>query len=199
MENKNKLPTLAELHKDPAKAFETDKLNLLLNQPPHEDWIKKHPLAKVKNDQGKEVAARYMPIDKIEFLLTRIFGQWKVEILREGVMFQSVYVTIRLHYFHPLNLEWSFQDGIGAAPVQTDSGFSAADLSHIKSHAVQIGLPAATSYAIKDAAEHLGTLFGRDLNRKDLIQFAGAYKEPVQQEKQEVQSEAFKGYQDLEL
>jgi hypothetical protein len=38
-------------------------------------------------------------------------------------------------------------------------------------------LPAAESYAIKDAAEKLGILFGKNLNRKDTIAFSGAYSE----------------------
>jgi hypothetical protein len=59
--------------------------------------------------------------------------------------------------------------------VQTDAGKSAADLGAIKQDAVMKALPAAESYAIKDAAEKLGILFGKNLNRKDTIGFAGAY------------------------
>lgn len=172
-----KLPKLSELHYDPETAFKNDDLKLLLNQPPHADWIKQHPLATVKNDQGQTVKARYMPIDKIEFLLDRIFQKWRCEILREGVMFNSIYATVRLHYLDPVTGEWSFHDGAGAKSVQTDAGFTAADISHIKDAAVQMAFPSAVSFAIKDAAEHLGTVFGRDLNRRDLIQFAGSYNQ----------------------
>jgi hypothetical protein len=68
--------------------------------------------------------------------------------------------------------------------VQTDAGKSAADLGAIKASAVQMALPSAKSYAIKDAAEHFGAIFGRDLNRKDIIQFSGAHtkEETIQQE-----------------
>lgn len=176
-EEKSKIPSLKELHDDPATAFKNDQLNLLLNQPAHNKWIKNHPLATVVNDKGETVKSRYIPIDKIEFLLTRIFQKWKVEVLREGVMFNSIYVTVRLWYMNPITQEWEFHDGVGAKSVQTDKGFSAADLSHIKDAGVQMALPAAVSYAIKDAAEHLGSLFGRDLNRKDNIMFSGAYGE----------------------
>jgi hypothetical protein len=71
--------------------------------------------------------------------------------------------------------------GVGAAPVQTDKGSSAIDLASIKSRAVQIAVPIAKSLAKKDAAEELGALFGRDLNRKDTVMFAGAYS-PQEQE-----------------
>lgn len=36
-------------------------------------------------------------------------------------------------------------------------------------------LPTAESYAIKDAAEKLGKLFGKDLNRKDELAFEAKY------------------------
>lgn len=176
------LPTLAELHHDIGEAFKNDKLNLLLNQPPHEKWIKKHPIIKSKNDQGENVAWQYIPIDKIEFMLTRIFGVWQREILTCQTMFNSVAVTVRIHVIDPVTGLTRFHDGGGACPVQTDKGASAADLGSIKSGAIQMALPAAISYATKDAAECFGKLFGKDLNKRDTIAFVGAYgktdKEP---------------------
>lgn len=173
----NQLPTLADLHKDPQEAFKNDQFKLLLNQPPHASWVKKHPMAKAKNDQGQTVPAEYMPIDKVEFLLDYIFQQWKVEVLSVQALFNSITVTVRLHFLNPVTGEWAYHDGIGAAAVQVDKGMQAGDLSAIKSSAVQMAAPSAKSYAIKDAAEHLGKLFGRDLNRKDAIMFVGAYSQ----------------------
>lgn len=173
----NQLPTLAELHHDPQQAFKNDQLNLLLNQPPHASWLKQHPTVKAKNNHGQLVPAQYLPIDKVEFLLTRIFQEWRVEVKEVQALFQSIAVTVRLHYRNPLTGEWCYQDGCGASPVQTDSGKSAADLGAIKSAGVQMAVPSAESYAIKDAAEKLGALFGKDLNRRDIIMFAGAYSE----------------------
>jgi hypothetical protein len=168
------LPTLAELHHDVQTAFKNDQLNLLLNQPPHQNWLKKYPA-----EMGIVGGGSYLPIDKIEFMLTRIFQEWYPEVIRFEQLFQSVAVHVRLHYKNPLTGEWSFKDGVGAAPVQTDKGSSAADLGSIKTRAVQIALPIAKSAAIKDAAECFGTLFGKDLNRKDTVMFAGAYGESV--------------------
>lgn len=173
----SQLPTLADLHKDHSVAFKQDALNELLANPPSKAWVKKHPMT--KND--------YLPIDKVEFLLKRIFGEVKTEILSYAAIFQSVAVHVRLHYKNPVTGEWSFQDGVGAAPIQTDAGKSAADLGAIKSVAVQIALPSAESYAIKDAAEKLGALFGANLSRKDTIQFQGfftgqANTQPVESE-----------------
>lgn len=164
--SEKQLPTLKDLHHDESVAFKNDQLNLLLNQPTPEKWIKDHPFAK---------NVKYIPIDKVEFLLTRIFQEWKVEIISYSALFNSVSCHIRLHYKNPIRGEWSFHDGVGAVGVQTDAGKSAADLGAIKQDAVMKALPAAESYAIKDAAEKLGILFGKNLNRKDTIGFAGAY------------------------
>lgn len=164
--SEKQLPTLKDLHHDESVAYKNDQLNLLLNQPTPEKWIKDHPFAK---------NVKYIPIDKVEFLLTRIFQEWKVEIISYSALFNSVSCHIRLHYKNPITGEWSFHDGVGAVGVQTDAGKSAADLGAIKQDAVMKALPAAESYAIKDAAEKLGILFGKNLNRKDTIGFAGAY------------------------
>jgi len=173
-----KIPTIAELVKlagNVSQSHEKDSLNELLNQPPHASWVKSHPMAKAKNDQGETIPAKYLPIDKVEFLLTYIFQNWRIEVLREQVMFNSISITVRLHVQNPITLEWTYNDGVGAMNVQTDAGKSAADLGAIKAAAVQMALPSAKSYAIKDAAEHFGAIFGRDLNRRDIIQFSGAH------------------------
>lgn len=174
MNEKRELASWEELHFDPEKAFKNDQYKIKLNQRPPNKWLKPHPMAKVKNENGESVPARYLPIDKVEFMLDMIFQDWKVEILREGVMFNSVYVTIRLHYLHPVKNEWLFHDGAGAQVLQTDAGHTG-DMAFIKSSAVQMALPSAISYAIKDATEHLGKLFGRDVNRLANMEFTGAY------------------------
>lgn len=163
------LPTLKELHLAPDQAFKSDALNILLNQPVPSKWVKDHPMA---------AGVKYLPIDKVEFMLTRIFQEWKVEVVNYAALFQSVSVHVRLHYKNPITGEWLYQDGLGAVAVQTDKGASAADLSKIKSDAIMKALPAAESYAIKDAAEKLGTIFGKNLNRKDAIAFeVGSYSD----------------------
>ena len=168
MAEQRPLPKIQDLHNDLQEAFKTDQLNLLLNQPPKKEWVKDHPFAK---------NVKYLPIDKVEFMLTKIFGEWRVEILSEGQMFNSVYVKVRLHYKRPTDGEWSFHDGLGAVGVQTDKGASASDLNAIKQDAIMKALPAAESYAVKDAAEKLGVLFGKDLNRKETMAYEASFTE----------------------
>lgn len=183
METKPKvLPKLEELHHNVEKAFKSDQLNLLLNQEVPTAWIKDHPFAK---------GVKYLPIEKVEFMLTRIFQEWRAEVIAYTQLFNSVSCHVRLHYRNPTNGEWSFHDGLGAVGVQTNAGASASDLNAIKQDAVMKALPAAKSYAIKDAAEHLGKLFGRDLNRKDVAVFQPAYaKETMWTKKPELNGAA---------
>lgn len=158
------LPTTSELYSDNLEvAFKNDQFNLLLNQPPKADWIKQNKYANNSN---------YIPIGIVETLLQKIFKRFRVEVLREGTMFNSVYVTIRLHYWNGIDNTWQFHDGVGAVQLQTKQGSSPAQLENINNNAVMMALPMAKSYAIKDACEHIGKLFGRDINRKDVMAFS---------------------------
>lgn len=161
-----KLPTLPELVGNEVEVFKNDQFNLLLNQEPPQGWLQKHPIIK---DHW------YMTIQRVEVLLTKIFQEWRAEVIEYKQLFNSVSCQVRLHYRHPITREWAYHDGLGACGVQTDKGAAASDLNAIKQDAVMKALPAAKSYAIKDAAEHLGKLFGRDVNRKDAVNFTPAY------------------------
>lgn len=176
--NEKKLPELIDLVGDEVEVFKSDQLNLLLNQEPPQNWVKKHPFIKIETEINGNIIKDNLPyitIQRVELLLTAIFQEWKVEVINFQQLFNSVSCHIRLHYKSPIDGTWKFHDGVGAVPVQTDKGESASNLSAIKSDAVMKALPAAKSYAIKDAAEHLGRLFGRDLSRKDYVDFKPKY------------------------
>jgi hypothetical protein len=158
--SKAKLPTLQSLYDDLEIKKPQNDLNILLNQPPSPSWIKNHPFAK---------GVKYIPIERIEYLLTRIFIKWRVEVKSVQTVANSVVVTVRLHYQNVENKDWSWQDGIGAAPIQTEKNAGAMEWDKVRSDAVMKAAPAAESYAFKDAAEKIGKLFGKDLNRKDEI------------------------------
>lgn len=155
-----KLPNINDLYEDVEKAAKNNDLNILLNQPPKQEWVKQNKYANNTN---------YIPIEKVEYLLTSIYQNWKVEIKETTVIANSIVVTVRLHVQSPITGEWDWQDGIGASPIQTQSGAAATDFTKVNTSAVQMAAPAAESYAIKDAAEKLGKIFGKDINRKDVI------------------------------
>lgn len=168
------LPTREEIIADGdlTTAEKSNNLMVLMNQEPIEQWVKDHPFIKMEVD-GKRVPYRYLPIARIEFLLRRIFVNYKIEVLKTGLLLNSVECTVRVHYLHPITNEWLFHDGVGCQELQTakDTGALKLDMSNINKSAVQMALPIAKSIAIKDACDHFGKFFGGDLNRKDAINY----------------------------
>lgn len=158
------LPKIADLYANIELAAQQNELNKLLNCEPKQEWLKQHPMAK---------NVVYLPIGVIEYLLTSIFIKWRTEIKGVNVIANSVQVTIRLHVQDPISMEWDWQDGIGAAPIHTEKGAGATDFTKVLTDSVMKAAPAAESYAIKDAAEKFGKIFGKDLNRKDQINYEG--------------------------
>lgn len=163
------LPSYEDLIADISTAKQADQLNVLLNQNPPEKWVKKHPFIKDYN---------YLPIDKVEFLLKRLFRLYKIEVLETKTILNTVSVSVRIHYLHPVTNEWLFHDGVGAQEIQTnkDTGSLKLDMSNINRGAIMMALPIAKTVAIKDACDHFGRLFGSDLNRKDTIEFSANEK-----------------------
>jgi hypothetical protein len=166
------LPTLQELFDDSLElAGKSEGLNAILNVNPPSKWISKHPYIKVKDEHGNPVPYEYLPIDKVEYLLRKIFKSYHVEITGQGTAFNGVWVTVRIHYFNPALNDWSYSDGIGAVQLQTAKGTSPADLANINNGAIAMAFPAAKSYAIKDAAEMIGNIFGSNVSRKNTVPF----------------------------
>jgi hypothetical protein len=173
---KHELPKLADLMgTDLIKLEEINDLNIILNQQPPSNWLEDNPGAKDK----KGNPLKYLPIERVEYLLTRIFFQWKCEIKKTQLIGNSVVVEIRLHYFNPVTDDWDWQDGIGAVPLQTKKGFGAIDFMQLQSNAVMLAAPAAKSYAIKDAAHMLGAIFGKNLIREDKMNYDSLAENPI--------------------
>lgn len=154
-----------EIYSDLAEIRKQEELTVALNQNPPSEWVKEHPFIK---------GYKYLPIERVEYLLHSLFkGSYKIEVLKSGLLLNCVEVTVRVHYKHPITGDWMFHDGVGASEIQTqkDSGHLQLDMSNINRGAIVMALPNAKSVAIKDAADHLGKLFGANLNRKDLISY----------------------------
>ena len=158
-----KLPKIQDLYSDKVQVQKQDLFMSLMNQEPKEEWVKTHPFIR---------GYRYLPIERVEFLLKTIFKNYKIEITGQGQSFNGVWVTVRVHYQHPISGEWLFHDGIGASQLQTSKGTSPADLANINNGALSMAFPVAKTIAIKDAVDHFGKLFGSDLNRKELITYS---------------------------
>jgi len=163
----NKFPTLEDLYSDKAIINKQNQLNIILNAEPKKEWIKTHPFVKNLN---------CLPIERVEYLLTMIFTKWRVEIKEVKILANSIVTTVRVHVQDPITGEWDYQDGVGAMPIQVskDAG-SAIAFEKMNSSAIQIGSPASESFAIKDACEKFGRIFGKDLNRKDSVNYDRLY------------------------
>ena len=156
------LPKIQDIYTDKLTTQKNDVYITLLNQKPKDEWVKLHPFIK---------GYKYLPIERIEYLLKTIFKRYRIEITGQGQSFNGVWVTVRIHYLHPITGEWDFHDGIGASQLQTAKGTSPADLGNINNGALSMAFPMAKTIAIKDACDHFGCLFGADLNRKDVISY----------------------------
>ena len=143
-----------------------EQLNVILSTPPPEAWIKTHPFIKDH---------KYLPIDKVEYLLRSCFKKFQIEVKEVKQLFNAIQCTVRVHYLNPATNEMMFHDGVGAWDLQTQSksGPLKMDISNINAGAVPMATGVAKSIAIKDACDHFGSLFGANLNRKDVINFAG--------------------------
>lgn len=154
------LPKIKDLVSDVLIYEKQDAFNYLMNQEPPESWIKTHPY--IKNH-------KYIPIDKIEYLLRKVFKKYRIEILREGTSFNGVFVVVRVHFKDVVTGDWEYHDGIGAIHLQVKSGKSPSDLANINNGALSMAYPLAKTLAIKDACDMFGKLFGSDLNRRDTL------------------------------
>lgn len=160
-----KLPSLNDLFNENVKMVgKYEALNVLLNADPPTKWIKEHPHIP---------GWKYLPIEKVEYLLSKIFKRSKIQVRKTGMLLNAVEVTVRVKYLDPISGEWLAQDGVGACELQTQAktGALKPDMSNINRGAVSMALPIAKSLAVKDATDHIGKIFGRDLNRKDVIPF----------------------------
>lgn len=158
------LPKIKDLYNNIELAIKQDGLMTVLNQPPKQEWVKKHPFIANYN---------YLPIERIEYILKSIFKtNYKIEVLKTGLLLNTVEVTVRVHFKDLVTGEWMYHDGVGAQEIQTkkDSGHLLLDMSNINRGAITMALPIAKTIAVKDACDHIGNIFGANLNRKDYIE-----------------------------
>jgi len=175
---KYKVPSLIELIEDKEMAFAQDDLNVILNTPVPANWIKEHPMVKISiNGQSRPLP--YIPVKRVKYLLKRIFGKYQWEIKECKQVLNAMVVVGKLTITNPVTGEIESQDGVGAASIQMDKGATQGDLSAIKSNAIQIGAPAAESYALKNAAEKFGDIFGGNIYDIDSTAYSPVFGSDV--------------------
>lgn len=123
---------------------EIENIDEVLSWQPKKEWVKSAP------EFGKDW--KYLPIEKGEFLLSRLVDVAEMSVTPYAM---PTYVTARFTIVMR-NFKLSVVEGIGSAEIT-------------KTQNVSMATALAESLAKKAAMEHLGTIFGKDLNRKDVI------------------------------
>jgi len=158
---KKEIITIAEIESDSDLRLKgnLNKLNIILNLAPPSKFIK------------IQDGVKHVPVDKVKYLLTKIFIEWWHEIKQVHIIANSVTVVSTLHYKNPVSGEWCKMDGIGAAPINTKKGAKAMDWNEVVHDSVHKCAGAADSFALKNAAKKLGRIFGAELMVDDIINY----------------------------
>lgn len=125
------------------------KKRSILDKEPPKSWVKQ--LGTELNAQGKPVM--YLPIDRVEYLLTNIYTwfEWQIKDVKQ-LFRNTVVVTVTLSY-RDLDGELRTVDGVGATQIANEA-------------TSQRDVPRAEALARMNAAKKLGKIFGRDINRE---------------------------------
>jgi hypothetical protein len=140
-----------------------EHFQMFLNKAPAKKEIKTNPFA--GNSQ-------YIPIAIIEQRLDEIYaGLWSVTDCALQVVANSIVCSLVLEVVHPMAKITLRRAGVGAIPIQLNKDEKEMSFSTIKSDAIRKKAPAAKSQALRNAAQSLGMIFGRGLNREDVADY----------------------------
>jgi len=150
------------LHDSPNEQIEAFRIRMQnfstkLNSLPSPESIDKTP-------DGK---AGTILISHIEMLLDEnFFGLWETENFKWAVIANEIVGSIDLVLTHPVTNQKFRRVGAASVQIMVNAGTNALDVNNKKSNALDMGFPKLKTECVKNAANSLGKLFGRDLNRK---------------------------------
>lgn len=121
--------------------------------------------------------AKTLPISFIEMTLDELFfGQWSTENFKWSAITNEVQGSIDLVVTHPITNQLIRRTGAASIIITVDKapeGLSGQDRNkwamnpdNKKSNALDLGFPKLKAECLKNAAQSLGKIFGRDLNRQ---------------------------------
>lgn len=137
-------------------------------------------------DTTPDGKAKTLPISFVEMTLDELFlGQWGTRNFTSKAILNEVIGELELFVIHPVTGREIARAGAASIIIQVDKrpdGLSgkeanqwALDPSNKKSNALDLGYPKLKAECVKNAAQSLGKIFGRDLNRKK----NDSYKTPM--------------------
>jgi hypothetical protein len=135
-------------------------------------------------DKTPDGKASTLPISFVEMTLDEIFfGQWGTRNFTTRVIANEVCGEIELFVIHPITGNEIVRTGAAAIIIQVDKAPEgvnrsewANDPRNKKPNALDLGYPKLKAECLKNAAQSLGKIFGRDLNRKAKDTFKRAFK-----------------------
>lgn len=130
-----------------------------LNQEPDPKELGKTP-------DGK---ARTLPISFVEMTLDELFlGQWETSEPTYQQVFNEVVGSLVLTVWHPITNRPIRRVGFASVVITQDKDATISEFNATKKkNALDLSFPKLKSECTKNAAQSLGKIFGRDLNRKD--------------------------------
>ena len=144
------------------------KFQTRLNSPPNDGGVESTPDNKAKT----------VVISHIEMTLDEMFfGQWKTENFKWASIANEVQGSIELVCIHPVTGFELRRTGAASIIIMVDrvpDGVTGSDRnqwalnpSNKKANALDMAFPKLKAECLKNAAQSLGKVFGRDLNRKN--------------------------------
>lgn len=140
--------------------------------------------------------AKTLTISHVEMTLDEyFFGLWSTENFKWSVIQNEVVGSLDLIVVHPMNGMFIRRTGAASIIIQVDKvpeeikGNSqlrnewALNASNKKQNALDMGFPKLKAECLKNAAQSLGKIFGRDLNRKQKDTFNPLLKKEELKEK----------------
>ncbi len=133
-------------------------------------------------DRTPDGKAKTLPISFVEMTLDELFmGQWGTENFTTKVVANEVVGELELWVLHPVTGVIIKRSGAAGIIIQVDKAPEnvqgkernqwALDVMNKKSNALDLGYPKLKAECVKNAAQSLGKIFGRDLNRKKADKF----------------------------
>ncbi len=115
----------------------------------------------------------YIVISHIEMCLDELFlGHWNTINFEYQQVANEIIGSIQLEILHPVTGVWLKRVGAGAVQIQQDKRASISSiLDTKKKNALEKGFPKLKAMCLKNAANSIGKIFGRDLGRKQVSEY----------------------------
>jgi hypothetical protein len=142
-------------------------------------------------DKTPDGKANTLPISFVEMTLDELFlGQWQTKNFHWSAITNEVQGSIELVVIHPVTGKELTRTGAGSIIITVDSltdeqkdkmskqdrNLYALNPENKKPNALDLGFPKLKAECLKNAAQSLGKIFGRDINRKKKDVFKPALK-----------------------